>query len=203
MEYSQTFFRRSRKCNQGVLILILMEYSQTNLWRQPPTGKLVLILILMEYSQTSSKTASPKLPSCLNPYSNGILTNLGWGAAASAYKEVLILILMEYSQTTTAVNNNEVVTVLILILMEYSQTPIGTGYSIPILVLILILMEYSQTYLGKDGVEVYNCLNPYSNGILTNNLSESELHFLPFIFSYSFSLFRQGVSPIRILFSQM
>ena len=70
-------------------------------------------------------------------------------------------------------------------------------------VLILILMEYSQTQ--TDGLCKVSAdrLNPYSNGILTNNLSESELHFLPFIFSYSFFPFRQGVSPIRTLFSQM
>ena len=64
-------------------------------------------------------------------------------------------------------------------------------------------MEYSLTHYDDPNPDVDIRLNPYSNGILPDNLSESELHFLPFIFSYSFSLFRQGVSPIRILFSQM
>ena len=65
-------------------------------------------------------------------------------------------------------------------------------------------MEYSQTleFLAFVGAEIKS-LNPYSNGILTDNLSESELHFLPFIFSYSFFPFRQEVSPIGTLFSQM
>ena len=65
-------------------------------------------------------------------------------------------------------------------------------------------MEYSLTIMrSKFGHEVAICLNPYSNGILPDNLSESELHFLPFIFSYSFFPFLQGVSPIGTLFSQM
>ena len=64
-------------------------------------------------------------------------------------------------------------------------------------------MEYSQTTALTYTEGGKSCLNPYSNGILTDNLSESELHFLPFIFSYSFFPFRQGVSPIGTLFSQM
>ena len=64
-------------------------------------------------------------------------------------------------------------------------------------------MEYSQTLFETTRDLQKNCLNPYSNGILTDKLSESELHFLPFIFSYSFFPFRQGISPIGTLFSQM
>ena len=69
------------------------------------------------------------------------------------------------------------------------------------------LNPYSNGILTDLSAEVVDkkarCLNPYSNGILTDNLSESELHFLSSIFSYSFFPFRQGVSPIRTLFSQM
>ena len=64
-------------------------------------------------------------------------------------------------------------------------------------------MEYSQTALRYTTQLKPLRLNPYSNGILTDNLSESELHFLPFIFSYSSFPFRQEVSPIGTLFSQM
>ena len=64
-------------------------------------------------------------------------------------------------------------------------------------------MEYSQTFSKVvDGKEISG-LNPYSNGILTDNLSESGLHLFPFIFSYSSFPFRQEVSPIGTLFSQM
>ena len=64
-------------------------------------------------------------------------------------------------------------------------------------------MEYSLTSALTKLLQTQYCLNPYSNGILPDNLSESELHFLPFIFSYSFFPFRQEVSPIGTLFSQM
>ena len=87
--------------------------------------------------------------------------------------------------------------------MEYSQTSESKPLIAKYKVLILILMEYSQTTPELRSRCNRERLNPYSNGILTDKLSESELHFLPFIFSYSFFPFRQGVSPIRTLFSQM
>ena len=65
-------------------------------------------------------------------------------------------------------------------------------------------MEYSQTTQKSNvGKQRADCLNPYSNGILTDNLSESELHFQPSIFSYSLSPSCQGVKPMETFFSQM
>ena len=70
-------------------------------------------------------------------------------------------------------------------------------------VLILILMEYSLTIIMPLYLFNVLCLNPYSNGILTDNLSESELHFQPSIFSYSLPTFYQEVKPMETFFSQM
>ena len=64
-------------------------------------------------------------------------------------------------------------------------------------------MEYSQTQSLQSSLQQYYCLNPYSNGILTDNLSESELHFQPSIFSYSLPTFYQEVKPMETFFSQM
>ena len=59
--------------------------------------------------------------------------------------------------------------------MEYSQTPRkGRGYRPSTAVLILILMEYSQTMRDRNGHEVAICLNPYSNGILTDKKKNDE-----------------------------
>ena len=92
---------------------------------------------------------------CLNPYSNGILSDDEklpddcWG------EFVLILILMEYSLTALGLVLFAAAIVLILILMEYSLTnmTVITRMSTRI-VLILILMEYSLTKrvsLGTEG----------------------------------------------------
>ena len=88
--------------------------------------------------------------------------------------------------------------------MEYSlTTAISALMHCWISVLILILMEYSLT-MRLCLVEIYlSRLNPYSNGILTDNLSESELHFQPSIFSYSLPTFYQEVKPMETFFSQM
>ena len=64
-------------------------------------------------------------------------------------------------------------------------------------------MEYSQTNFKAALARTTQCLNPYSNGILTDNLSESELHFQPSIFSYSLSPSCQEVKPMETFFSQM
>ena len=58
---------------------------------------------------------------CLNPYSNGILTDTSKPKNMKT-RVVLILILMEYSQTAFSGASEPTVDVLILILMEYSQT---------------------------------------------------------------------------------
>ena len=81
----------------------------------------------------------------LNPYSNGILTDSLYDSYHVTLEGVLILILMEYSQTSGT-----------------EEKPY------PRRVLILILMEYSQTYLSWAREIYRRCLNPYSNGILTD-----------------------------------
>ena len=52
----------------------------------------------MEYSQTVIMESDNLTVSCLNPYSNGILTDANHGEPSISIA-VLILILMEYSQT--------------------------------------------------------------------------------------------------------
>ena len=83
-------------------------------------------------------------------------------------------------------------------LTDYCQRPFADGS-----VLILILMEYSLTCFKWSRTKRHGSLNPYSNGILTDNLSESELHFQPSIFSYSLPTFYQEVKPMETFFSQM
>ena len=81
MEYSQTLCGHRWYAHMGVLILILMEYSQT--------GE------IKEYSLDETR---------LNPYSNGILTNMMYMVSVPQLSTVLILILMEYSQTCSCKN---------------------------------------------------------------------------------------------------
>ena len=85
--------------NNEVLILILMEYplTLTNI-SEPAVSTIVLILILMEYPLTKIENRSSKLLKGLNPYSNGIPSD--------------ILVILYYV----------VIIVLILILMEYPLT---------------------------------------------------------------------------------
>ena len=47
------------------------------------------------------------------------------------------------------------------------------------------------------------CLNPYSNGLLSETLAESMLHFSDFYHSTEILTVSQRVSPIRMIFSQM
>lgn len=49
----------------------------------------------------------------------------------------------------------------------------------------------------------YECLNPYSNGILSEPLTESMLRFSDFYHSTEILTVSQRVSPIRMVFSQM
>ena len=78
----------------------------------------------MEYSLTLSGLQSVLVPCCLNPYSNGILSDHLLEEKGFTLEDVLILILMEYSLTGKS-----------------GRRPFGR-YA----VLILILMEYSLTY---------------------------------------------------------
>ena len=56
--------------------------------------------------------------------------------------------------------------------MEYSLTKnIFVSVMVVVSVLILILMEYSLTSNGKLDRTVGQCLNPYSNGILSDIVS--------------------------------
>ena len=170
MEYSQTPQPTPTKTPDNVLILILMEYSQTFHVRCILQWFNVLILILMEYSQTGFKDWCNKANPCLNPYSNGILTDKWWRASTrcsiwclNPYSNViltdekklwdriswlcvLILILMEYSQTSVEVEFEG---------KNYSLNPYSNG----------ILTDFSKS--SKNDLWT-NCLNPYSNGILTD-----------------------------------
>ena len=47
------------------------------------------------------------------------------------------------------------------------------------------------------------CLNPYSNGLLSETLTESMLRFLGSYHSTEILTVSQRVSPIRMIFSQM
>ena len=75
----------------------------------------------MEYSQTRLCQNGQRRQRCLNPYSNGILTDGNGMKTVVLDAQVLILILMEYSQTSENYYQKSEY-VLILILMEYSQT---------------------------------------------------------------------------------
>ena len=83
----------------------------------------------------------------LNPYSNGIPSDSVLNLEECASVRVLILILMEYPLTLASLVIIGSLTVLILILMEYPLTPY---YDVLLLtqkdVLILILMEYPLTF---------------------------------------------------------
>ena len=88
--------------------------------------------------------------------------------------------------------------------MEYSLTlsqfpKVTWSYS----VLILILMEYSLTYRSLWPRFGSASLNPYSNGILSDNLKESILDFLLYSSPLLETRIRQRVSSIRKIFSQM
>ena len=76
-----------------------MEYSLTQVACWWEKRKYVLILILMEYSLTKYINAFVNLETRLNPYSNGILSDLLEGKITREMWDVLILILMEYSLT--------------------------------------------------------------------------------------------------------
>ena len=76
---------------------------------------------------------------------------------------------MEYSQTRCKIHPRTEGSVLILILMEYSQTCFVSCYDKLLSVLILILMEYSQTTKNTGMLLLATSLNPYSNGILTDD----------------------------------
>ena len=76
-----------------------MEYSQTLTNGISAPLRIVLILILMEYSQTVLVVVGFRATKCLNPYSNGILTDKNKRFYGNNHWNVLILILMEYSQT--------------------------------------------------------------------------------------------------------
>ena len=72
--------------------------------------------------------------------------------------------------------------------MEYSLTVNQIMSNLSFFVLILILMEYSLTASMKRKSKSSTDLNPYSNGILSDNLKESILDFSCFS-SLSFNPF--------------
>ena len=65
-------------------------------------------------------------------------------------------------------------------------------------------MDYSlrQKYYQRS-VYITQSLNPYSNGLLSETLAESMLHFSDFYHSTEILTVSQRVSPIRMIFSQM
>ena len=65
-------------------------------------------------------------------------------------------------------------------------------------------MEYSLTHSGFPQWQACeSSLNPYSNGILSDNLKESILDFLLYFSPLLETRIRQRVSSIRKIFSQM
>lgn len=64
-------------------------------------------------------------------------------------------------------------------------------------------MEYSLTREFLKTNFIIMCLNPYSNGILSDNLKESILDFLLYSSPLLETRIRQRVSSIRKIFSQM
>ena len=83
-----------------------MEHSLTKKMVMRATQQPVLILILMEHSLTLYRTGVSCPIQCLNPYSNGTLSDLNAMPKFSEVIQVLILILMEHSLTT--IENYEV-----------------------------------------------------------------------------------------------
>ena len=100
----------------------------------------------MEYSLTINLRVIPSMANCLNPCSNGILSDSKFIGKSLLVLIVLILVLMEYSLT---MENFEIMRmtwkVLILVLMEYSLAKEYDSESKKPRVLILVLMEYSLT----------------------------------------------------------
>ena len=64
-------------------------------------------------------------------------------------------------------------------------------------------MDYSLSGSVHRVGSIYYCLNPYSNGLLSETLTESMLRFSDFYHSTEILIVSQRVSPIRIIFSQM
>ena len=75
---------------------------------------------------------------------------------------------MEYSLTLIERRKKELTLVLILVLMEYSLTKDWTIRIFKIKVLILVLMECSLTLMNVGLVQKLGCLNPCSNGMLSD-----------------------------------
>ena len=146
----------------------------------------------MEYSLTEFPIKLIDAVLCLNPFSNGILSDL-ISALQNLMKFVLILILMEYSLT----HEKSLIKRAEIGLNPYSNgilsdaqvinvkgrkirlNPYSNGilsdenkhqYHRKISVLILILMEYSLTFFLTLFYKLrLGSLNPYSNGILSDN----------------------------------
>ena len=64
-------------------------------------------------------------------------------------------------------------------------------------------MDYSLSFHKQVYKTDKPCLNPYSNGLLSETLAESMLHFSDFYHSTEILTVSQRVSPIRMIFSQM
>ena len=64
-------------------------------------------------------------------------------------------------------------------------------------------MEHSLTLGLLHRMRYFICLNPYSNGTLSDKLKESVLDYLLYSSSLVETRIRQRVSSIREIFSQM
>ena len=95
---SDISFNKKLIAKLRVLILVLMECSLTDYISISMLNDFVLILVLMECSLTYIECKAVKFQCCLNPCSNGMLSDLNELRAAQAEK-VLILVLMECSLT--------------------------------------------------------------------------------------------------------
>ena len=74
----------------------------------------------MDYSLSEANCTVSITEVCLNPYSNGLLSEFLLLSAINWKKVVLILILMDYSLSYNMLEPMIEATVLILILMDYS-----------------------------------------------------------------------------------
>ena len=103
----------------------------------------------MECPLTSNYRLLPRTPSCLNPCSNGMPSDIRPFEQMDIQFFVLILVLMECPLTYQNKSNMIRINVLILVLMECPLTQMSNIGDALTIVLILVLMECPLTKLWR------------------------------------------------------
>ena len=136
-----------------------------------------------------------KTTQCLNPYSNGMLTQ-NKGLYECVFNRVLILILMECLLRMNQKQFQKMSIVLILILMECLLSVSDKIRTHP----LFCLNPYSNGMLtqfstwGKRILHL-SCLNPYSNGMLTQLNPSLHLNTPLSLNPYSNGMLTQHIRP--------